>query len=110
MLPIMLKPYIAYSDYSRDPWTSSETHRQNRERVNVQMIQNPYTPRQEEPPAWSMSPGGRKHILLSGDVLWGLGSPGKAMTEKVVASDPGPRGEGHMPQGHAQEGRRKYLP
>jgi intein-encoded DNA endonuclease-like protein len=110
MLPIMLKSYIAYSGYSRDPWTSSETHRQNRERVNVQMIQNPYTPRQEEPPAWSMSPGGRKNILLSGDVLWGLGSPGKAMTEKVVASDPGPRGEGHMPQGHAQEGRRKYLP
>jgi intein-encoded DNA endonuclease-like protein len=56
-----------------------------------------------------MSPGGRKNILLSGDVLRGLGPPGKAMTEKVVASDPGPRGEGHMPQGQEHEGRRKYL-
>jgi intein-encoded DNA endonuclease-like protein len=32
------------------------------------------------------------------------------MTEKVVASDPGPRGEGRMPQGQEQEGRRKRLP
>ncbi len=35
------------------------------------------------------------------------------MTEKVVASDPGPRGEGRMPQGQeqkTQEGRRSYLP
>jgi hypothetical protein len=52
-----------------------------------------------------MSPGGRKNILLSGDVLRGPRPPGKAMTEKVVASDPGPRGEGHMPQGQEQEGR-----
>jgi hypothetical protein len=57
-----------------------------------------------------MSPGGRKTTLLSGDVLRGLGPPGKAMTEKVVASDPGPRGEGRMPQGQEQEGRRKRLP
>jgi intein-encoded DNA endonuclease-like protein len=49
-------------------------------------------------------------ILLSGDVLRGLGPPGKAMAEKVVASDPGPRGEGRMPQGQEQEGRRKCLP
>jgi intein-encoded DNA endonuclease-like protein len=71
---------------------------------------NPYTPRQEEPPVRSMSPGGRKNILLSGDVLRGLGSPGKAMTEEVMVEDPGPRGEGHTPQGQEQEGRRKYLP
>jgi hypothetical protein len=32
------------------------------------------------------------------------------MAEKVVASDPGPRGEGHTPQGQEHEGRRKYLP
>jgi intein-encoded DNA endonuclease-like protein len=43
----------------------------------------------------------------------GLDPPGKAMTKKVVASDPGPRGEGHMPQGQeqkTQEGGRKCLP
>jgi intein-encoded DNA endonuclease-like protein len=32
------------------------------------------------------------------------------MTEKVVASDPGPRGEGHMPQGQEHEGKRRHLP
>jgi intein/homing endonuclease len=32
------------------------------------------------------------------------------MTEKVVASDPGPRGEGHTPQGQEQGGKRSYLP
>jgi intein-encoded DNA endonuclease-like protein len=32
------------------------------------------------------------------------------MTEEVMISDPGPRGEGHMPQGHEQEGRRSCLP
>jgi intein-encoded DNA endonuclease-like protein len=57
-----------------------------------------------------MSPGGRKNILLSGDVLWGLGPPGKAMTGNVMVQDPGPRGKGHTPQGQEQEGRRKYLP
>jgi hypothetical protein len=31
------------------------------------------------------------------------------MTEKVMVEDPGPRGEGHTPQGQEQEGRRKYL-
>jgi intein-encoded DNA endonuclease-like protein len=51
-----------------------------------------------------MSPGGRKNILLSGDVLRGPRPPGKAMTE-VMVEDPGPRGEGHMPQGQEQEGR-----
>jgi intein-encoded DNA endonuclease-like protein len=63
-----------------------------------------------------------KGITGSGGVLWEekhppvwgcaprLRPPGKAMTEKVVASDPGPRGEGRMPQGQEQEGRRSYLP
>jgi intein-encoded DNA endonuclease-like protein len=32
------------------------------------------------------------------------------MTEKVVASDPGPRGEGHTPQGQERGGKRSYLP
>jgi len=32
------------------------------------------------------------------------------MTGNVMVEDPGPRGEGRMPQGHEQEGRRKYLP
>jgi hypothetical protein len=35
------------------------------------------------------------------------------MTEKVMVEDPGPRGEGHTPQGQeqkTQEGRRSYLP
>jgi intein-encoded DNA endonuclease-like protein len=69
----------------------------------------PITPRQEGPPVRSMSPGGRKFNPPVGDVLRGLGSPGKAMTEEVMVEDPGPRGEGHMPQGQEQEGRRKYL-
>jgi intein-encoded DNA endonuclease-like protein len=43
-------------------------------------------------------------------VLRGPRPPGKAMTEEVMISDPGPRGEGHMPQGHEQEGRRSCLP
>jgi intein-encoded DNA endonuclease-like protein len=86
----------------------TETQRQNRE--TVQTTQNPYyaptggTSRQEHvsrreennPPVWGCAPG--------------LRPPGKAMTEKVVASDPGPRGEGRMPQGQEQEGRRKCLP
>jgi intein-encoded DNA endonuclease-like protein len=89
----------------------TETQQQNRE--TIQTTQNPhYTPtggtsrqehvsRREEkhPPVWGCAPG--------------LRPPGKAMTEKVVASDPGPRGEGRMPQGQeqkTQEGRRSYLP
>jgi len=55
-----------------------------------------------------MSPGGRKNPPVWGCAP-GLGPPGKAMTE-VMVEDPGPRGEGHMPQGQEQEGRRKYLP
>jgi len=52
--------------------------------------------RKFNPPVWGCAPG--------------LGPPGKAMAGKVMVEDPGPRGEGHMPQGHEQEGRRKYLP
>jgi hypothetical protein len=86
----------------------TETQRQNRE--TIQTTQNPYYTRQEEPPVRSMSPGGRKFNPPVGDVLWGLGPPGKAMTEEVMVEDPGPRGEGHTPQGQEHEGRRKYLP
>jgi intein-encoded DNA endonuclease-like protein len=32
------------------------------------------------------------------------------MTEKVMVQDPGPRGEGHTPQGQEREGKRSYLP
>jgi intein-encoded DNA endonuclease-like protein len=39
----------------------------------------------------------------------GLGPPGNAMTEEVMVEDPGPRGEGHTPQGQEQEERRNYL-
>jgi intein-encoded DNA endonuclease-like protein len=57
-----------------------------------------------------MSPGGReKHPPVWGCAP-GLGPPGKAMTKKVMVEDPGPRGEGHMPQGQEQEGRRSCLP
>jgi hypothetical protein len=103
MLPIMLKSYIAYSDYSRDPWTSSETHRQNRksQRSNDK---NPYTPPTGGTSRQEHVSRREENNLLSGDVLWGLGPPGKAMTEKVVASDPGPRGEGRMPQGRNRRG------
>jgi hypothetical protein len=110
MLPILLNSYIAYSDYSRDPWTSSETHRQNRKSQRSDNNTNPYyaptggTSRQEHVSRRE------ENILLSGDMLRGPRPPGKAMTEKVVASDPRPRGEGRMPQGQEQEGRRKRLP
>ncbi len=46
---------------------------------------------------------GGRGLLLSGDSP-GLGYPGKAMTGKVVVSDPGPRGEGVIPQGQADPG------
>ncbi len=54
---------------------------------------------------------GGRGLLLSGDSP-GLGRPGKAMTGKVVASDPGPRGEGVFPQGQEKspKGRGRYLP
>jgi hypothetical protein len=32
------------------------------------------------------------------------------MVGEAMVEDPGPRGEGRMPQGQEQEGRRKYLP
>jgi intein-encoded DNA endonuclease-like protein len=32
------------------------------------------------------------------------------MTEEVMVEDPGPRGEGHTPQGQEQGGKRSYLP
>jgi len=51
-----------------------------------------------------MSPGGRKFNTPVGDVLRGLGSPGNAMAEEVMVEDPGPRGEGRMPQGQEQGG------
>jgi hypothetical protein len=70
---------------------------------------NPYTPRQEEPPAWSMSPAGGSSILLSGGVLRCLDPPGNAMHGNVMVEDPGPRGEGYMPQGQEQGGKRSYL-
>jgi intein-encoded DNA endonuclease-like protein len=57
-----------------------------------------------------MSPGGRCYIPPVWGCAPGLGPPGKAMAEKVMVQDPGPRGEGHTPQGQEQEGRRKYLP
>jgi intein-encoded DNA endonuclease-like protein len=40
----------------------------------------------------------------------GLGPSGNAMAEEVMVEDPGSRGEGHMPQGQEQEGRRSCLP
>jgi hypothetical protein len=48
------------------------------------------------PPVWGCAPG--------------LGPPGKAMAEEVMVQDPGPRGEGRMPQGHERGGKRSYLP
>jgi intein-encoded DNA endonuclease-like protein len=106
MPAIMLKSYTVYSEFSRNPLTSLETHRRKSQHSDGI---KPYTPRQEEPPAWSMSPGGGS-LLLSGDVLRGLGSPGKAMVGETMVQDPGPRGEGHMPQGQEQGGKRSYLP
>jgi intein-encoded DNA endonuclease-like protein len=54
------------------------------------------------------SPAGGVISLLSG--IMGLGPPGKAMAEKVMVEDPGPRGEGRMPQGQERGGKRSYLP
>jgi hypothetical protein len=70
----------------------------------------PITPRQEEPPVRSMSPGGRKKHPPVWGCAPGLGPPGKAMTEEVMVEDPGPRGEGHTPQGQERGGKRSYLP
>jgi intein-encoded DNA endonuclease-like protein len=73
--------------------------------------QNPYytptggTSRQEH-----ISRREEKNILLSGDVLRGPRPPGKVMTEEVMVEDPGPRGEGHTPQGQERGGKRSYLP
>jgi intein-encoded DNA endonuclease-like protein len=80
--------------------------------INLQTTQNPYyTPtggtsrlehvsggRKFNPPVWGCAPG--------------LGPPGKAMVGETMVQDPGPRGEGHTPQGQeqkTQEGRRNYL-
>jgi hypothetical protein len=71
---IMLKSYIAHSDFSRKPWISLK-HNDKTEK-QFRRHKTPTTPRQEEPPVRSMSPAGGK-ILLSGDVLRGLGLPGK---------------------------------
>jgi intein-encoded DNA endonuclease-like protein len=57
-----------------------------------------------------MPPGGRKNNLLSGGVLRGPRPPGKAMVGETMVEDPGPRGEGHTPQGQEQGGKRSYLP
>jgi intein-encoded DNA endonuclease-like protein len=38
-----------------------------------------------------------------------LDPPGNAMHGNVMVEDPGPRGEGHMPQGQEQGGKRSYL-
>jgi hypothetical protein len=96
MLPIMLKSNIAYAEFSRKPWIS--------------LKHNDKTEKQFRRHKTPTTPDRRKFNPPVGDVLWGLGPPGKAMTEEVMVEDPGPRGEGHTPQGQEHEGRRKYLP
>jgi intein-encoded DNA endonuclease-like protein len=102
----MLKSYIAYADFSRKPLTSLETHRRNRQRSDDK---NPYhtptggTSRQEHVSR-------REKTTSCRGLAPGLGPPGNAMTEEVVVQDPGPRGEGHTPQGQEQGGKRSYLP
>jgi intein-encoded DNA endonuclease-like protein len=78
--------------------------------LTFRRYKTPNTPRQKGPPIWSMSPGGRESILLSGDVPRDLGPRVNAMAEEVMVEDPGPRGEGRMPQGQEQGGKRIYLP
>jgi intein-encoded DNA endonuclease-like protein len=81
-----------------------------RNRVNLQTtIQTPIRPDRRNLPSGACLPAGGKQPPVWGCAP-GFGPPGKAMTEKVVASDPRPRGEGRMPQGQEQEGRRKRLP
>jgi hypothetical protein len=46
-----------------------------------------------------MSPAGGTNIFLSGDVLRGLGPPGKAMTLRHGDQDPAPGVKGQTPQG-----------
>jgi intein-encoded DNA endonuclease-like protein len=104
MLPIMLKSNIAYSDFSRDPLTSLK-RTDKTERVNIQTTKTPIRPDRRDLPSGACLPAGGNSILLSGDVLRGPRPPGKAMAEKVMVEDPGPRGEGHTPQGQEQGGR-----
>jgi len=60
-------------------------------------------PRRGGPSAGASVSGGRLIYLLSGDGCSGARPPGKAMTQ-VVVSDPGPRGEGVIPQGRLGKG------
>jgi hypothetical protein len=92
-------------DFSRNSWTSLETHRQNR--VNVQTIQNPYyTPTGGTSRLEHVSRR-EENNLLSGDVLRGPRPPGKAMTEEVMVEDPGPPGvRGIRPRGRNRKSKR----
>jgi len=44
------------------------------------------------------------YLLLSGDGCSGARPPGKAMEETMASLDPGPRGEGVIPQGRLGKG------
>jgi intein-encoded DNA endonuclease-like protein len=96
--------FIAYEETHRHRWKHID------EKVDIQKTKPLLHPDRRNLPSGAYLPAGGKNILLSGDVLRGPRPPGKAMTEEVMVEDPGPRGEGHMPQGQEQEGRRSCLP
>jgi intein-encoded DNA endonuclease-like protein len=76
--------------------------------VNVQTTQNPlYAPTGGTSRLEHVSR--REKTTSCRGLAPGLGPPGNAMTEEVVVQDPGPRGEGHTPQGQEQGGKRSYL-
>jgi hypothetical protein len=66
---------------------------------------NPYTPRQEEPPVRSISPGGRKTTSCLGMCSEGLGLPGKPWWVKPWLRTLGPGVRGIRPRGRIKEGR-----
>jgi hypothetical protein len=72
--------------------------------INLQTTQNPYyTPTGGTSRLGACLPAGGK-ILLSGDVLRGLGPPGKAMAEKSWLRTLGPGVRGVCPRGRNKRG------
>jgi intein-encoded DNA endonuclease-like protein len=96
--------FIAYEETHRHRWKHID------EKVDIQKTKPLLHPDRRNLPSGAYLPAGGKNILLSGDVLRGPRPPGKAMTEEVMVEDPGPRGEGHTPQGQERGGKRSYLP
>jgi hypothetical protein len=92
--------FIAYEETHRHRWKHID------EKVDIQKTKPLLHPDRRNLPSGAYLPAGGKNILLSGDVLRGPRPPGKAMTEKVVASDLGPGVRGVCPRGRNRKPKR----